>query len=117
MISRGPPGSFDAGSVATPGAAFVDGKVVLSYTAEDQIGSPCGINVAVSTSGGFGPFVKQARPVVSFTGKVELLVLFCTCHHDSAAEAIRLAVPCCSISTAYIAMESEACAASLEEMC
>ena len=42
VIPRGPAGSFDAGSAATPGAAYIDGKVVVSYTAEDGIGSPCG---------------------------------------------------------------------------
>lgn len=65
VIPRGPAGSFDAGSAATPGAAYVDGKVVVSFTAEDSIGSPCGINVAISSHGGLGPFVKQERPVAT----------------------------------------------------
>ena len=65
VVPRGPAGSFDAGSAATPGAAFIDGRVVISYTGENGIGSPCGIAVAISSSGGLGPFVKQARPVAT----------------------------------------------------
>lgn len=65
VVPRGRPGSFDAGSAATPGASFIDGKVVISYTGENGIGSPCGIAVAISSNGGFGPFVKQKRPVAT----------------------------------------------------
>eukprot|EP01047_Picozoa_sp_COSAG01_P022493 COSAG01_NODE_1337_length_10667_cov_77.938115_5_plen_878_part_00 len=65
VVPRGAAGSFDAGSAATPGAAYIDGKVVISYTGENGIGSPCGIAVAISSSGGLGPFVKQTRPVAA----------------------------------------------------
>eukprot|EP01052_Picozoa_sp_SAG31_P032048 SAG31_NODE_3470_length_4235_cov_1.596712_2_plen_1063_part_00 len=65
VVPRGAAGSFDAGSAATPGAAYIDGKVVISYTGENGIGSPCGIAVAISSSGGLGPFVKQRRPVAT----------------------------------------------------
>ena len=64
VIPRGPTGSFDAGSAATPGAAYIDGKVVVSYTGEDGIGSPCGKMVALSFA---------TRVSVSLTMKASLL--------------------------------------------
>eukprot|EP01047_Picozoa_sp_COSAG01_P124757 COSAG01_NODE_53768_length_336_cov_7.974684_1_plen_71_part_01 len=67
MVARGPAGSWDAGGIASPGAAAAaDGTVILGYAAENSPsgGINRGIGVAIAKHP-LGPFVKQTTPIAS----------------------------------------------------
>eukprot|EP01047_Picozoa_sp_COSAG01_P022221 COSAG01_NODE_1313_length_10770_cov_14.047887_7_plen_228_part_00 len=67
VVARGPAGSWDAGGIASPGAAAAaDGTVILGYAAENSPsgGINRGIGVAIAKHP-LGPFVKQTTPIAS----------------------------------------------------
>lgn len=67
VVHRGPPGGWDAGGIASPGAAVTaDGAVIVGYAAENSAsgGINRGIGIAIA-SHPLGPFVKQPTPIAS----------------------------------------------------
>lgn len=81
VIHRGPAGAWDAGGIASPGAAVTsDGKVLVGYTAEPLEGGAGnrGIGVAVAPHP-LGPFTKMAKPaalaICGGTGRCDDVVM------------------------------------------
>lgn len=72
VVPRGQPGGWDAGGVASPGAAVsAEGTVLVGYAAESQTngGTARAIGFA-SANHPLGPFTKHdATPVASLAGK------------------------------------------------
>lgn len=72
VVARGQPGGWDAGGVASPGAAVgVDGTVLVCYAAESQANGGTARAIGLATaSHPLGPFTKHdATPVASLAGK------------------------------------------------
>ena len=72
VVARGQPGGWDAGGVASPGAAVsVDGTVLVGYAAESQADGGTARAIGFATAHHpLGPFTKHdAEPVASLAGK------------------------------------------------
>lgn len=80
VLSRGPPGSKDAGGIATPGAATTNGTVLLSYAAESETGGSGTRWIALARAQHpLGPFEKQDM----------LLADYGQCHSDDSQLVVR----------------------------
>lgn len=67
VVPRGPKGGWDAGGIASPGAAVAaDGTVIVGYAAENSPAGGINRGIGVALAGHpLGPFTKSTTPIAS----------------------------------------------------